>query len=175
MSADFYELSKVLAVLLVEQGTYSHIDKISQTSSKDLALYYLREALRDFHSLLSKGFEKNVVNELAKTINFLKLENELNQLKNVEDITQLREKTSLIAAQALAEAGRLLSKEEHLTATRILEYLSTRNLLKGSVEELSKIIEEKAKEISDVLGIPGEDVVAVARNKQILQKLIKKS
>ncbi|MEM2014216.1 MAG: hypothetical protein QXJ16_01995 [Desulfurococcaceae archaeon] len=170
-----YELSKVLAALLVEQGSYSHIDRVSQASSKDLALYYLREALRDFHSLLSKGFEKDVVTELSKTINFVKVSEELDKLRETEDIIQLREKTSLIAAQALAEAGRLLSREEYFTTTRIFEYLKTKNLLRGNIEELSKIIEERAEEISNDLGVPREDVNAVAKNKQILQQLIKKS
>ncbi|MEM0085962.1 MAG: hypothetical protein QXZ48_07015 [Zestosphaera sp.] len=174
MSTHIYELSKVLAALLVEQGSYSHIDRVSQASSKDLVLYYFREALRDFHSLLSRGFEKNVVAELSKTINFAELESELSEFSEAKDIIQLREKTSLIAAQALAEAGRLLSREEYSTATRILEYLKTRNLLKENVEELSKIIEERAEEISDALDVSREYVSVVARNKQLLQHLIRK-
>ena len=49
------ELSKVMAVLLAVQGSYTHVDKLSQASSKDLALYYAKEALRDYNSLLSSG------------------------------------------------------------------------------------------------------------------------
>ncbi|MEM0233596.1 MAG: hypothetical protein QXL22_06220 [Candidatus Nezhaarchaeales archaeon] len=174
MSTNIYELSKVLAVLLVEQGSYSYIDKISQTSSKDLALYHVREALRDYHSLLSKGFEKEVATELAKAINFHELEREILELKGLTDVTQLREKTSLLTAQALAEAGRLIGRREYLVAMKVLEYLRTKGLLKENVEELSKIMEEKAKELSEALDVPEEDVVSVARNKQLLERLTKK-
>ena len=106
-----HELAKVLALLLIEQGSYSYIDKISQTSSKDLALYHIREALRDYHSLRSRGFSNEVATELAKTIDFGRLEKEILEIKDVADITQLRERTSLITAEALAMAGRLVRRE----------------------------------------------------------------
>lgn len=107
-----YELAKVLAVLLVEQGSYSYIDKLSQTSSKDLALYYVREALRDYHSLASRGFEKEAAKELARTVNFRELEEEIDKLRGLEGVPQLREEISFITARALAQAGRLARREE---------------------------------------------------------------
>lgn len=112
------ELSKVLALLLIEQGSYSYIDKISQTASKDLALYHIREALRDYHSLQNRGFSNEAAIGLAKTINFSKLEKEILEIKDLTDITQLREKTSLLAAEALAIAGRLMRKEEEQTTPK---------------------------------------------------------
>lgn len=88
------ELAKVLA-LLAAQNNYSYIDKIAQATSKDLVLYHIREALRDYHTLL-KGEEIN--------INIDRLADEIDELMKVENIAQLREKTSFIAAEALAIA-----------------------------------------------------------------------
>lgn len=101
-------LARVLAVLLLERGSYSYIDKIAQTSSRDLALYYVREALRDYHSLASGRFEKEEAAELARSINFRVLEEEIAKLRELKDVSQLREELSFVAAQALAEAGRLM-------------------------------------------------------------------
>jgi len=171
LSKEIHELAKVLAILLVEQGSYSYIDKISQTSSKDLALYHVREALRDYHSLLNRGLKTETTMKLAETINFSELENGILKLKEVEDITQLREKTSLIAALALAEAGRLAIREKRYLATKVLEYLKSKNLFKEDVNALSKTIEEKRKEISEALGISEEDVVEIAKDKNLLQRV----
>ncbi|MEM1522637.1 MAG: hypothetical protein QW407_07735 [Thermofilaceae archaeon] len=169
-----YELAKVLAVLLVEQGSYSYVDKLSQVSSKDLALYHLREALRDYHSLASRGFEKEEVGELAKTINFEKLEGEIARLKEIAGITQLREEISFVTAQALAEAGRLISRGEYLLARRVLEYLKAQDLLRGDEKEVSKIIRGMAKAISGALGIPEEDLNRIASNERLLKSLIER-
>ena len=46
-----YELSKVLAALLAERGDYSFIDKLGYSPSADLTVSYIKEALRDFHSI----------------------------------------------------------------------------------------------------------------------------
>ncbi len=116
--AHTHELSKILALLLVEQGSYSYIDKISQTSSKDLALYHIREALRDYHSLQSRGLSNEAAIGLARTIDFSKLEKEILEIKDLTDITQLRERTSLVTAEALAVAGRLIHKEGEQTTSK---------------------------------------------------------
>ncbi len=102
------EVAKVLAVLVAEQGSYTYVDKLGYVPSKDLAVFYLKEALRDLHSLLKKDkFENEKVGELAGQINFDYVEREIEELTRVEDRRELREKTSLIAAKALAISAKL--------------------------------------------------------------------
>ncbi|MEM4591992.1 MAG: hypothetical protein QW196_01155 [Sulfolobales archaeon] len=172
MPSNIHEISKVLAILLVEQGSYSYIDKISQTSSKDLVLYHVREALRDFHSLRARGFEKKKLDELAQNLNFQELENEISEIAGVADITQLREKTSLIAAQALAEAGRIMIKDKYSAALKICQYLKDKNLYKGNEEELSKIIYEKREELGRDLKLSPQEIEDIANDKRLLKRVI---
>lgn len=119
MNSKFPELSKVLAVLLVEQGSYTYIDKLAQSSSKDLALYHIREALRDYHSLMNSLKSKEVMSDedkevkfVMERINFSEVENEIKELSEIATISHLRERVSLISSQALAEAARIKSKKE---------------------------------------------------------------
>ncbi|MEZ0345235.1 MAG: type I-A CRISPR-associated protein Csa5 [Infirmifilum sp.] len=100
-------LARVLAILNVEQGSYHYIDKISQTVSRSLAMYYIREALRDYASLTQRGFETKAAREAAQYVNFLELEKEIEMIRSMEDVSALREELSAIAAQALAEAGKI--------------------------------------------------------------------
>jgi len=107
-----YELSKILAVLLVEQESYTYIDKLAQSSSKDLALYHIREALRDYHSLVNKGIANEEAKSIAEGIKFSDVEDEIKRLSEVTTISHLREYVSFISSQALAEAARIKSKKE---------------------------------------------------------------
>ena len=42
------EVAKVLSVLIAEKENYTYVDKLGYAPSKDLAIFYIREALRDF-------------------------------------------------------------------------------------------------------------------------------
>ena len=106
--AELAELSKVLAVLVAEEEDYTYVDKLGYVPSKDLAVFYLKEALRDLHSLLRKEkFENKEAGELANKIKYDKVEKALEELTNVSNRKELREKTSLIAAKALAISAKL--------------------------------------------------------------------
>ncbi|WEU40301.1 MAG: type I-A CRISPR-associated protein Csa5 [Candidatus Odinarchaeum yellowstonii] len=104
------DLARLLAVLIANQDSYTHVDKLSNTPSKELALFYIREALRDYNSFLSKKIEdKKIIEEIKKI-----------SLKNIEDYLgifselssrELREITSLISAKALAIAARIKEVE----------------------------------------------------------------
>jgi len=102
------ELAKVLAVLVAEERNYTYVDKLGYVPSKDLAVFYIREALRDLHSLLRKEkFENKKAEELAKEIKFDKIETALENLTRISDKKELREKTSLIAAKALTISAKM--------------------------------------------------------------------
>ena len=102
------ELAKVLAVLVAEERNYTYVDKLGYVPSKDLAVFYIREALRDLHSLLRKEkFENKKAEELAKEIEFDKIETALENLTRISDKKELREKTSLIAAKALTISAKM--------------------------------------------------------------------
>lgn len=108
---EFREISRVLAVLIAEQDSYTYVDKLGYAPSLDLAIYYLKEALRDLHSLLRKGkFENEKAEELLKNIDFSQVESELERFQKISDRKELRERTSSIAAYALALSARLKSK-----------------------------------------------------------------
>jgi|UniRef100_A0A7C3SM82 hypothetical protein len=115
------EIAKILAILRVEHGSYTYIDKISHTSSRDLAVYYIREALRDYHSLMTRGFSNPLAENLARTVSFEGVEREIERIRGLSGAVELREELSTITAQALAEAARILSwvqrEEERQEAT----------------------------------------------------------
>ncbi|MGC8997642.1 MAG: type I-A CRISPR-associated protein Csa5 [Fervidicoccaceae archaeon] len=100
-------LPLILAILKIEQESYTYIDKLSQTVSRELALYYIREMLRDYSSLLNSGFESKVASEASKYVNFAELKKEIEYIKGINSISELREELSYITAQAIAEAGRI--------------------------------------------------------------------
>ncbi len=106
-----YELSKVLAALLAERGDYSFIDKLGYSPSADLAVSYLKEALRDLHSLKSSNkVEKSV--DLVKGINWDKVDKEISLVAKAKNRKALREIVSVIAAQALALSAKIPGKRE---------------------------------------------------------------
>lgn len=106
-------LAKALAVLIVEEENYSYIDKLGYAPSKDLALYYLREALRDLHSLIRGGrFEKPYARKLLSQINLDDAERAIENIGKIATRRELREYLSMLASKALAISAKALLKEE---------------------------------------------------------------
>lgn len=101
------EVAKVLAVLVAESRNYGYIDKLGYAPSKDLALFYLKEALRDLHSMLGKDFENPKAKEMAKEIDFGKVEKCTSFISQISDRRELRKVTALIASKALAKSASL--------------------------------------------------------------------
>ena len=103
-------LAKLLAVLVAENGSYSYVDKLSYAPSKDLVLYYLREALRDFHSLKNKTQWANskALTE-AGEIKMEFVEKDIEDIAKISGMKELREAVSLIAAKALSIACRVMA------------------------------------------------------------------
>ncbi len=170
------EIGKVLAVLYVELGDPSYIDKLAQSSSKDLVLFRMGEALRDYHSLVNKGFENESVAELASSIDFQKVERYLSKIKAIDSVKELREAISLATSYALAEAARLRSREAYLAAKSVLTYLSQKGLLKGlkSAQDIRKIVEGKIDEVSRELTIPKERILDVLKDERLVERLLSK-
>ncbi|MEM2178969.1 MAG: hypothetical protein QW272_09145 [Candidatus Methanomethylicaceae archaeon] len=110
----FDNIAKLLAVLMNEQESYTYIDKLRNAPSKDLAIFYFGEAIRDYHSILNRGFEKKNSENEAKWINFMEVEKEINKLKTISDRKEIREIVSLISAKALAILGRLKAVTEEI-------------------------------------------------------------
>lgn len=114
MSIPYRSVPELLAVLIAENESYTYVDKLGYAPSKDLALYYLREALRDFHSI-SKKSESQWSNEKAKNkakeIDMERAITELEKIKKVSGIKDLREEISFITAKALALAATLAKTE----------------------------------------------------------------
>ncbi len=167
-----YEISKILAALTVEQGSYTYVDKLAQSTSKDIALYHIREALRDFHSLMNRGFEK--AKDLVETISFTKVEEELNEIRKKESLIELREVVSLITSQALSEAARLMSKELYELANKVVDKLKELGKYKENVEELKKEILNNAALLAKELGEPEERIKEIAEKTSLLKYIVKK-
>ncbi|MCC6028151.1 MAG: type I-A CRISPR-associated protein Csa5 [Archaeoglobus sp.] len=101
------EISKVLAVLVAEAENYSYVDKLGYAPSKDLAIFYLREALRDLHSMMSRKFENEEAEKVAREIKFEQIDHALQKISGISDRKELREITALIASKALAKSAKL--------------------------------------------------------------------
>lgn len=99
------EVAKLLATIIGESKNYSYVDKLGYAPSKDLALFYLKEALRDFHSI--KGFENKKAEELSRGIRFEIVDRALQKISSISDRKELREIVSLIAAKALSKSAEL--------------------------------------------------------------------
>lgn len=109
-------ISKVLA-LLASQGNYTYIDKLGYVPSKDLLIYYLREALRDFHSLIRGGLKEEKGKELYESFTSQVKEDKVNLDLSINTLSEsipegdnkkLREIASLIAAKALALSAKYI-------------------------------------------------------------------
>ncbi len=104
------DIAEVLAVLIAEKGNYTYVDKLGYTPSKDLAIYYIREALRDLHSLINgQRWENRRAKEMAYRINFDRVEKGIQDLAKLDpkDKKKLREITALISAKALSISASL--------------------------------------------------------------------
>lgn len=103
------DIAELLAVLVAENWSYTYVDKLAYAPSKDLVLYYLREALRDFHSLKNKPqWDNPRAREEIEKVSMERVEREIQELGEVERMKELRERVSLITAKALAIASKLM-------------------------------------------------------------------
>ncbi len=109
-------LARVLATLAAE-GNYTYIDKIGYAPSRDLLMFYIKEAMRDFHSLLRSGAKneraRGFVEEVRESIESGKLDIDGSIQKLVSEIEggdrrKVREIASLLAAKALAISARFV-------------------------------------------------------------------
>ncbi len=108
----FIQIPDMLAVL-AHDGDYNYIDRVANSQSKPLVLYYLREALRDFNALKRSppGDMKKEAKELLDSINPDYLEYELEQIRSSESAKHLREMISYICAKALAKATKFVYRK----------------------------------------------------------------
>ncbi|MCD6348504.1 MAG: type I-A CRISPR-associated protein Csa5 [Candidatus Korarchaeota archaeon] len=106
-------IAELLAVLIAENEEYTFVDKLGYAPSKDLVLYYLREALRDYHSLLNQGFKNSKAKERADSIELDKIEKGIEEIGGIQGSKELREKISLMTAKALAIAASLRGRDEN--------------------------------------------------------------
>jgi len=103
-------IAKLLAVLVAENNSYTYVDKLGYAPSKDLVLYYLREALRDFHSLKNKTqWDCQKAFEEVGKIDMEFVERDIEGVAKISSMKELREVVSLITARALSTASRLMS------------------------------------------------------------------
>ncbi|MCD6487633.1 MAG: type I-A CRISPR-associated protein Csa5 [Desulfurococcales archaeon] len=101
-------VASILAVLIAENDEYSHVDKLGYVVSPDLAVYYLREALRDFSSLMNKTrWDNPLAYEEAKNIPMDRVDKAIEGLAEISDPKEVRRIVSMIAAKALAKANKL--------------------------------------------------------------------
>lgn len=108
---DIKNIARVLSVLVVEKGDYSYIDKLGYAPSKDLAFYYLREALRDLHSLIRSGaFESENARKMLDKIDYRSVEEAIDGIVKISDKKDLRETLSLISSYALNFSAGLITK-----------------------------------------------------------------
>jgi len=105
-------LAKALAILIIEENDYSYVDKIGYAPSKDLALFYIREALRDLHSLIRSGeVEARGARELLENLDFEKVYRELEGIGRLETREGLREVLSMLASKALTLSASVIKSQ----------------------------------------------------------------
>jgi len=109
----FRQIPNVLAVLIAESRAYTYTDKLGYATTKDLTLFYIKEALRDFHSLLNQDVWENTrARESALSIDMSYVNRELERISEASSLIELREIVSLITAKALAKAAELTRTQE---------------------------------------------------------------
>lgn len=106
---EIFEFPKVLATIIVERENYSHVDKIGYAQSRDLLMFYAREALRDLHTLVRSGQLKN---SSVLQIDYDRIELDLKRMAKIKTSQELREIASFISGNALALAAKLISKNQ---------------------------------------------------------------
>ena len=169
------EISKIFAVLLYSQGSYTYVDKLSQASSKDLALFYVREALRDYNSLLNSGKIDEDAQYLSNSINFSKAEEEINQLKSKSNTPDLREMVSYISSQALVKAAGLKSRAAYNLGRSVVNWLKSKGKFREDLSALSSEISSNAAEISKDLHVDIKEIETISDNRNLLRYLVKQS
>jgi len=109
-------LAKILAILVAE-GNYTYVDKIGYAPSKDLLAFYLKEALRDFHSVARGGLKSEKARQLLDEILSRVKAGEVNLDKSVDEVVSsiddrkdLREISALLSARALAVSARYIER-----------------------------------------------------------------
>ncbi len=113
LTLNIKQLPRILAVLIAENNEYTYADKLGYVTSPTLLIYYLREALRDYSSLLSKSsWENEYARKEAYSIDMEEAEREIDRLARISDPKTIREAASLISAKALARAVNLRFKSE---------------------------------------------------------------
>ncbi|MDW7971454.1 MAG: hypothetical protein RMI53_06320 [Nitrososphaerota archaeon] len=168
------ELYKIFSILLVEHGSYTYIDKLAQSTSKDIALYHIREALRDYHSLINRGINYEEAKTVANSIDFLRLENEIKEIGELSSLPSLRERVSLLSSQALAEAARIKSRVTYNIGKKIKDFLYEKGLKPEDIENFRKAIKDNLEKISESLGIDESTINEIADNTSLLRHLIDK-
>jgi len=111
---EFVQLPRLLAVLTVESGP-TYVDKVSHAPSKDLALLYVEEALRDADALRRAGragFDNPRAFSEFTGINWEWLKREIEAIRGVGNARELREVLAYISAKALAIAQLLQAPRE---------------------------------------------------------------
>jgi len=162
------------------EGSFTYVDKIAQASSKDLALYYIRDALRDYASLMAsdKVSEFPQAKALADSLSSSDLEKDVGEIEQINSVPELREYLSYVASEALIQATTLGNRQLYDLAVKIRDYLGFSPVGEKpsgeEVEKLSNEIKQKAREIASALDVTEEDVLAVAKNKNILWSVLKK-
>lgn len=114
MSEEIYvQIPSVLAVL-AHDGDYHYIDRLGNSHTKPLALYYLREALRDFNTVKRSPPEDmhSEAKKLMHEVNENFLEFEIESIRKLKSTQELREVLSLICAKALAKTSRFIERKE---------------------------------------------------------------
>jgi|GEM_PF-363869 len=112
MLSGIEHISKLLAVLLAESENYAYIDRLAYSQSRDLAIFYVREALRDFHSIANRGWRNEKAAGKAREINMYLVDRGIKDMGRISGMKELREVVSLITSRALAIAAPLMRKEE---------------------------------------------------------------
>jgi len=113
-TSDIENIAKMLAVLVAGENNYTYIDKIGYAPSKDLLLFYLKEALRDFHSIIRSGKIKNekalnLLNSFVSELKKMDLNKSIESIQSyIVDRKSLREISSLISAKALAISAKYI-------------------------------------------------------------------
>ncbi len=102
------EIAKLLAFIVANQENYSYVDRIANANSKDIILACLREALRDYHSIIRRGDYK--AGDLK--VNKIGVERALNKIFQIHDRKELKEVISFISAKALTFSAKYLEGGE---------------------------------------------------------------
>ena len=98
----YTEIPRLLAILAAETDSYSYIDKLANAPSREIALKYIQESLRDYNSLITRGsFDNPKAAEETKYLNTKKLDEEIDSIRQTTNPRELKETLAYIASKAL--------------------------------------------------------------------------